>query len=106
MPNEERSRKSVGGGIARRSGLFRQLEKQSVPDWSRSLRPDVSRHLDEDPRQIRLTHLLKGESSVFKDPPLMVFEAVFEKTKRVKSSVNFMKEDGAYKIMQIQFPLM
>ena len=47
--------------------------------------------------------LLKAESSVFEDTPLMVFEAVFEKTKRVKISVNFMKEDGVYRIMQMQF---
>ena len=47
--------------------------------------------------------LLKAESSVFEDTPLMVFESVFEKTKKVKISVNFMKEDGVYRIMQMQF---
>ena len=47
--------------------------------------------------------LIKSESSIFEDTPLMVFEAEFEKAKKVKVSVNFMKENGVYKIMQMQF---
>lgn len=47
--------------------------------------------------------LSKAESSIFEDTPLLVFAAEFELNKKVKISVNFMKEDGAYKIMQIQF---
>ncbi len=39
--------------------------------------------------------LIKGES--------LAFEGKFEKAQKVKISVNFMKEEGAYKIMQIQF---
>ena len=37
------------------------------------------------------------------DTPLVVYRAEFEKNKKVKISVNFMKEDGAYKLVQIQF---
>jgi hypothetical protein len=40
------------------------------------------------------------------DTPLVVYQAEFEKNKKVKISVNFMKEDGAFKVVQIQFAAM
>jgi hypothetical protein len=37
------------------------------------------------------------------DTPLVVYQAEFEKNKKVKISVNFMKEEGVYRVVQIQF---
>ena len=38
--------------------------------------------------------------------PLLVYEAEFEKEKKVKISVNFTKEDDQFKIMQVRFDKM
>ncbi len=46
---------------------------------------------------------IKAESLLLGDLPLLVYAAEFEKNKKVKISVNFSKEGGAFKIMQIQF---
>jgi hypothetical protein len=46
---------------------------------------------------------IKAETVLLGDLPLLVYSAEFEKNKKVKISVNFTKEDGAFKIMQIQF---
>src|SRR4051812_19546311 len=46
---------------------------------------------------------IKAETVLLGDTPLLVYAAEFEKNKKVKISVNFTKEDGAFKIMQIQF---
>ena len=40
------------------------------------------------------------------DFPLLVYEGEFEKNKKVKISVNFTKEDGNFKIMQVRFDKM
>jgi hypothetical protein len=45
---------------------------------------------------------IKAETVLVGDSPLLVYQAEFEKNKKVKLSVNFTKEDGALKIMQIQ----
>ena len=45
--------------------------------------------------------LIVGESVVEGETPLLVFEAKFEKTPRVKLSVNFMQEEGKPKLMQV-----
>lgn len=50
--------------------------------------------------------MIKGESVTTGDFPLFVYTAEFEKNKKVKVSCNFTKEDGNYKIMQIQFAKM
>jgi hypothetical protein len=46
---------------------------------------------------------IKAETVLEGDTPLLVYQAEFEKNKKVKISVNFIKEDGAFKVMQIQF---
>jgi hypothetical protein len=46
---------------------------------------------------------IKAETVLLGDSPLLVYAAEFEKNKKVKISVNFTKEGGAFKIMQIQF---
>ena len=46
---------------------------------------------------------IKEETVLEGDFPLLVYQAEFEKNKKVKISVNFTKEDGAFKLMQIQF---
>ena len=43
------------------------------------------------------------ETVLMGDFPLMVFDAEFSKEKKVKLSVNFTKEDGKFKIMQMRF---
>ena len=45
--------------------------------------------------------LIGGESVVEGETPLLVYEAKFEKSARVKLSVNFMQEDGKPKLMQV-----
>ena len=45
---------------------------------------------------------IKAETVLLGDSPLLVYAAEFEKNKKVKISVNFIKEEGAFKIMQIQ----
>jgi hypothetical protein len=45
---------------------------------------------------------IKAETVLLGDNPLLVYQAEFEKNKKVKISVNFTKEDGAFKVMQIQ----
>ena len=45
--------------------------------------------------------LIAGESVVEGETPLLVYEAKFEKSARVKLSVNFMQEDGKPKLMQV-----
>ena len=46
---------------------------------------------------------IKAETVAMGELPLLVYEAEFEKNKKVKISVNFTTEDGALKIMQMQF---
>ena len=46
---------------------------------------------------------IKAETVLLGDSPLLVYAAEFEKNKKVKISVNFTKEGGAFKIMAIQF---
>ena len=46
---------------------------------------------------------IKAETVLQGDTPLLVYQGEFEKNKKVKISVNFIKEDGAFKVMQIQF---
>jgi hypothetical protein len=46
---------------------------------------------------------IKAETVLEGDTPLLVYQAEFERNKKVKISVNFIKEDGAFKVMQIQF---
>ena len=45
--------------------------------------------------------LIAVESVVEGETPLLVYEAKFEKSARVKLSVNFMQEDGKPKLMQV-----
>ena len=45
--------------------------------------------------------LIAGESVVEGETPLLVYEAKFEKSARVKLSVNFMQEGGKPKLMQV-----
>lgn len=49
--------------------------------------------------------LLKDQSVLIPENPmpLAVFEGVFEKNPKVKISVNFAKEEGGLKVIQIQF---
>ena len=47
--------------------------------------------------------LIDKETVSANDTPLLVYEAEFEKEKKVKISVNFTKEDGQLKVMQVQF---
>lgn len=49
--------------------------------------------------------LVKDQTVIVPDAPvaLVVFEAVFEKNPKTKISVNFTREEGAWKVMQIQF---
>jgi hypothetical protein len=49
---------------------------------------------------------IKAETVLAGDSPLLVYQAEFEKNKKVKISVNFTKEDGAFKVMQIQIAAM
>jgi len=49
---------------------------------------------------------IKAETVLVGDTPLLVYQAEFEKNKKVKISVNFIKEDGAFKVMQIQIAAM
>jgi hypothetical protein len=46
---------------------------------------------------------IKEQTVLLGDSPLLVYAAEFEKNKKVKISVNFIKEEGVFKIMQIQF---
>jgi hypothetical protein len=46
---------------------------------------------------------IKAETVLEGNTPLLVYQAEFEKNKKVKISVNFFKEAGAFKVMQIQF---
>jgi hypothetical protein len=46
---------------------------------------------------------LDAETVFDADTPLVVYQAEFEKNKKVKISVNFMKEEGVYRVVQIQF---
>ena len=45
--------------------------------------------------------LLAANSVVEGETPLLVYEAKFEKSERVKLSVNFIQEDGKPKLMQV-----
>ena len=45
--------------------------------------------------------LVAGQSVVEGDTPLLVYEAKFEKNPKVKLAVNFMKEEGKPKVVQI-----
>lgn len=45
--------------------------------------------------------LIAAQSVVEGETPLLVFEAKFEKNPKVKLSVNFMKEEGKPKVMQV-----
>jgi hypothetical protein len=47
--------------------------------------------------------LIDKETVSAGDFPLLVYEAEFEKDKKIKVSVNFTKEDGQFKVMQVQF---
>jgi hypothetical protein len=46
---------------------------------------------------------IKAETVLEGDTPLLVYQGEFEKNKKVRISVNFIKESGAFKVMQIQF---
>lgn len=48
---------------------------------------------------------IKEQTVITADSPvaLVAFEGVFEKNPKTKISVNFTKEDGVWKVMQIQF---
>ncbi len=45
--------------------------------------------------------LIAADSVVEGETPLLVYEAKFEKSPRVKLAVNFMQEDGKPKVMQV-----
>jgi len=46
---------------------------------------------------------IEKETSINDAAPLLVFEAKFEKVGKVKISVNFLKEEKEFKLMQVQF---
>ena len=49
---------------------------------------------------------IKAETVAEGEAPLLVHQAEFEKNKKVKISVNFMKQEGAFKLMQVKFDKM
>jgi hypothetical protein len=53
-------------------------------------------------KYVSRTSPVKAETVLLGDSPLLVYVGRFEKNEKVKISVNFMKEEGAFKIMQIQ----
>jgi len=47
--------------------------------------------------------ILRKESSLDTDFPVLIYEGEFEKYDRVLITVNFMNEDGNYRITQVRF---
>ncbi|MCZ7646361.1 MAG: hypothetical protein M5U26_13930 [Planctomycetota bacterium] len=50
--------------------------------------------------------LIKDQTVLQGEMPLLVFQCKFEKNEKVKVSVNFTTEEGALKVMQIRFDKM